>query len=90
MKARAVLIKNGRWSYVNGRKLKPEIADASAAMIVTWVEVDEKALANLTLAIHSDEPDISETVKRQRRYGTNSNQSSNQNDRRETFHCGNG
>lgn len=49
---RAILVKNDLWAYVSGATVKPT---SSSEQIATWARRDEKAKADLTLAMSPSE-----------------------------------
>ena len=55
---KALLIKNDAWIYVSGSKLKPEIVECDAKQkeeLDKWIEMDEKAKADIILCISPPE-----------------------------------
>lgn len=68
IQAQALLIKTNNWQYVNGEISKPELkdgteADASLAAIQEWEKSDEKARADLILAIAPSELKLIKTCQ---------------------------
>jgi len=54
MQMRALLMKNDKWGYVNGKITKPEVifGDAATTMAAQeWASKDEKAKSDLILSI---------------------------------------
>lgn len=49
------MVRNKTWPYVTGRNVKPEPTAENAAAIAAWKDEDEKAKADLYLAINDVE-----------------------------------
>lgn len=55
IRIQAVMVKNKTWPYVTGRNVKPEPTANNAEAVTAWNDEDEKAKADLYLAINDVE-----------------------------------